>query len=372
MRNALVVGQFASAAFLIIATIFVIKQLNFMRQKDIGFNKEEVLLISGAFKNYTKLKTALEKNPLVKGVTGSAQSLGNNFHQSGFTFKGSGPARSLASSQVTVDDNFIPLYELKLLAGKNFSGEGNARQYIVNESLAKELLKDEPVKSYESLIGKNFGWGEDTTSSIVAVVKDFNFNSLHTKIETLCLIYFNTRGFHDVSVKIDGRKTKEAIDFIGSTYREIIPNYPFAYQFLDEHFEKLYRSDEKVSKVVSMLGALAVFIACLGLLGLASYSAEKRVKEIGVRKVLGASVPNIISLLSKDFLKLVLLANLLAWPLAWFAANAWLRDYPYHIEISLWVFVIAGVSSLCIALFAVSSQTFRAAVANPVKSLRTE
>jgi putative ABC transport system permease protein len=372
-RNALVIGQFASATFLVIATIFVVQQLSFIRNKDTGFNKDHVLIISGAYKNYQKLKTSLKESPLIKGVTGSSQRLGNNFHQGGVNFKGTGPVKNCASSFVFVDDDFISLYRMKMIVGKNFTEQGNGKEYIVNESLAKELLKDEPNKSYESLIGKKF-WenNEDTLSTLVGVVKDFNFNSLHNKIETLCLVNNKKSGFHDVSVKIDGTKTKETIDFIGTTYKTIIPNFPFEYQFLDEHFEQLYEADKKVSKVVTILAMIAIIIACLGLLGLASYSAENRVKEIGIRRVLGASVTSVMSLLSKDFLKLVLLANIISWPIAWYILNAWLQNYAYRIEMSGWVFILAGLISLLIAIVAVSSQTFKAAIINPIKNLRTE
>ncbi|MCC6372452.1 MAG: ABC transporter permease, partial [Bacteroidia bacterium] len=187
-RNTLVVGQFACAAFLIITTIFVIQQLNFMRSKDAGFNKDEVVIISGAYRSYAKLKTALEQCPLVKGVTGSSQSLGNNLHQTGFMFKGNGPQRELASSHVFVDKDFVSLYQIKFLAGKDFTKEGSGREYIINETMAKELLKDEPKSKYESLIGKTYWCGEDSTGIIVGITTDFNFNTLHTKIETLTLV----------------------------------------------------------------------------------------------------------------------------------------------------------------------------------------
>jgi putative ABC transport system permease protein len=372
-RNVLVVGQFASATFLIISTIFVVKQLNYMRNKDAGFNKDQVLMISGAYKNYARLKEALEGNTLVKGMTGSSQRMGSNFHQTGFNYKSiDGPVRSLASSHVLVDNNFLTLYGIKIVAGRDFTEEGNGAEYIVNESLAKELLKDKPGAPVSSVVGHRFWSNGDTMSTIVGVAKDFNFNTLHNKIETLALVNYNDRGFHDVAVKIDGTRSKEAIAFIGNTYRRIIPNFPFEYKFLDEHLDQLYKADEKVSKVVSILAGVAIIIACLGLLGLASYAAETRVKEIGIRKVLGASVNNIVSLLSKDFLKLVLIANIIAWPLAWLLLRKWLEDYAFHIDISLWVFALAGLVSLLIALIAVSSQTFKAAVTNPVKNLRTE
>ena len=179
-------------------------------------------------------------------------------------------------------------------------------------------------------------------------------------------------GFSNLSVKINGSKAKEALAYIESTWKKMFPDHPFEYQFLDDHFAEVYRADSQVSKIVGVLAALAIIISCLGLFGLASYSAEKRVKEVGIRKVLGASVQDIVSLLSIHFIKLVLIANVIAWPIAWFTLNKWLQDYAYRIDISWWVFVVAGLTALLIALLTVSFQAIKAAIANPVKSLRTE
>jgi putative ABC transport system permease protein len=179
-------------------------------------------------------------------------------------------------------------------------------------------------------------------------------------------------GFSTVSVKIDGAKANEVLAFIGNTWKNIFPDHPFEYQFLDDHFKEVYRADRQVTTMVTVLAVLAIFISCLGLFGLASYSAEKRIKEIGIRKVMGASIQNIVSLLSRHFIRLVLLANLIAWPLAWYAIHRWLEDYAYRIPMSWWVFMLAGVLAMAIALVTVGILAFRAAVANPVKSLRTE
>jgi putative ABC transport system permease protein len=206
----------------------------------------------------------------------------------------------------------------------------------------------------------------------VGIAKDFNINSLHYKIETMFMFNQKDWGYNTLSVKINGNKAAETISFIQSTWKKIFPDHPFEYQFLDEHFEDVYRADTQVSKIVSILAVLAIIISCLGLFGLASYSAEKRIKEIGIRKVLGATVQNITSLLSRDFLRLVLMANLIAWPIAWFAVHAWLQDYAYRINISWWVFAIAGMAALLIALLTVSFQAIKAATANPVTSLRSE
>jgi len=371
-RNVLVVGQFAGATFLIITTIFILRQLNYMQTRDTGFNRDQVVMLPGAYNKWYSLKDELLKKVFIKSVSGSTQKLGESLTETGIRFYGNGPEKDLATSNMLVDHDFLSLYKIKLLAGRNFSREGEGKEFIVNETLAKELLKDDPRPSLEALIGKRLILDEDTTSSIVGVCKDFNFNSLHHKIETLCLYNKKRWGYSDVCVKIDGARTEESLNYIETTWKKIMPNVPYEYQFLDEHFASLYETDKKVSRVVSILAGLAIIISCLGLLGLALYSAETRTREIGVRKVLGASVTNIVNLLSKDFLKLVIVANVIAWPLAWYAVTIWLRDYAYHIDISWWIFALAGFISLAIALVSVSSQTFKAALTNPVKSLRTE
>jgi putative ABC transport system permease protein len=179
-------------------------------------------------------------------------------------------------------------------------------------------------------------------------------------------------GFSTVSVKIDGKKADRALAFIGDTWRSIFPDHPFEYQFLDDHFKEVYRADQQVTTMITVLAILAILISCLGLFGLASYSAEKRIKEIGIRKVMGASVQNLVGLLSRHFVRLVLWSNLIAWPLAWYTIHRWLEDYAYRIAISWWVFVLAGILAMTIALVTVSILAFRAAVANPVNSLRSE
>ena len=220
------------------------------------------------------------------------------------------------------------------------------------------------------LLGKTFGF--DSSGTIVGIARDFNFNSLHYKIETMFMFNQKNWGFNTVSVKINPDKSKEAVAFIQSVWQKNFPDHPFEYQFLDDHFKELYQADTQVSKIVGVLAILAIIISCLGLFGLASYAAERRTKEIGIRKVLGASVQNIVGLLSKNFLKLVLIANLIAWPLAWLALNKWLSDFAYRVNISWWVFLIAGLAALLIALLTVSFQAIKAAILNPVKSLRTE
>jgi putative ABC transport system permease protein len=377
-RNALVVGQFTGAVLLIIGTVFAIRQLQFMQTKDPGFNRDQVMVIplnrvsSG---KYETLKQELLSNTIINAVTASQQTLGNNLHQSGMVFHGEGPARELTSSQVVVDHDYLTLYKIPIIAGRNFTRDvtDNARAYIINEAMAKELLKDQPKASYETLIGKNYGFGGmDSAGFIAGVAKDFNFNSLHHKIETLSIFCQKDWGYSEVSVRINGAIAQDAINHISSSWKKVNPDLPFEYRFLDEHFAELYTADRAVSKVVGILAGLAILISCLGLFGLASYSAERRVKEIGIRKVLGASVQNITTMLSKDFIRLVLVSNLIAWPLAWIGVNRWLQDFAYRVPVSWWVFIAAAGIALLIALLTVSFQAIKAAIANPVKSLRNE
>jgi putative ABC transport system permease protein len=375
LRNVLVVAQFSSAIFLMIATIIAVKQLNFMQQKDPGFTRDQVVTIPLEGINdrkYDLFKKELLGNTLISGVTASQDELGSHLDQSGVEFKGDGPLRQLASTQLIVDPDYLTLYNIKLSSGRNFSPEksANGKEYIINEALAKELLKDNPKATMQSLIGKHFG--HDSAGSIIGIAKDFNFNSLHYKIETMFIYNQRDWGFRTASVKINGGKTAEAMAFIQATWRNTYPDQPFEYTFVDDHFKEVYRADSQVSNMVGILAALAIIISCLGLFGLASYSAERRIKEVGIRKVLGASVQSIVTLLSKHFIKLVLISNLIAWPLAWFALSKWLEGYAYRIQISWWIFILAGVAAMLIALITVSFMAIKAAAANPVKSLKTE
>ena len=377
LRNILVVGQFASAIFLIISTIFVLRQLSFMRHKDPGFERDQVMNISldrVTSRKYDLLKQELLKNAAISAVTGAQDILGSHLDQSGVGFMGSGPVRNLSTTRLIVDPDYLRLYKINLVAGRDFSpgmrDSGAGREYIVNEALADELLKDEKGKSRDWLIGRHFGF--DSAGYIVGIAKNFNFNSLHNKIETMFLFNCPQCGFGDVSVKLKGGTTSEAVAYIQSTWRQLFLEHPLEYQFLDDHFTEVYQADTQVSKIVGILAGLAIFISCLGLFGLASYAAERRIKEIGIRKVMGASVNSIVGLLSRHFIRLVLLANVIAWPLAYFAMHRWLEDYAYRIPISWWVFLLAGVLALGIALVTVSILAVRAAVMNPVKSLRSE
>jgi putative ABC transport system permease protein len=376
LRNILVVGQFASAIFLMIATILIFRQLNYMEKQDPGFDRDQLItiplhgIISG---KYALLKDELSTSPQVTGVTGAQDQLGGPLTPFGFGFwPGDKPMRVLFTTGLFVDPDYLSVYKIKVVAGRNFSRERSAftKEFVINEMLARELLKDRPGVPLDWLIGKHMG--DDTLCRIVGICKDFNFNSLHYKIEPMFLLDQGATAFDMLTVKINSRQARQAIAFIQSSWQKVFPEYPFDYQFLDDHFKELYRTDTQVSQMVAIMAGLAIVISCLGLFGLASFSAEKRTKEIGIRKILGASVKDVVVLLSRHFIGLVLIGNLIAWPLAWLALHQWIQGYAYRVAISWWVFVLAGVSALLIALGTVSFHAVKAALSNPVKALRTE
>ncbi len=347
-----------------------------MKNRPTGFDHEQVVnvkLQNGTSRKYDILKKDLLQNTLVKGVTASQDILGSHLDQSGIQFKGDGPLRQLSSTRLIVDPDYLNLYKIPLVAGKNFSSEAsaNGKEYIINETLAKELLKEDSSKAgITSLLDKQFGF--DSLGRIVGIARDFNFNSLHNKIETMFMFNQKDWGYGDMSVKINGDRQKDAVAFIESVWKKDCADTPLDYQFLDDHFNELYRSDSQISTIVGTLAILAIIISCLGLFGLASYAAERRTKEVGIRKVMGASLQNLVLMLSKDFLKYVLIAALIALPLSWFSVHKWLQDYAYRINISWWIFLSAVLVAMLIAFATISFQAIKAAIANPVKSLRTE
>jgi putative ABC transport system permease protein len=375
-RNILVVGQFSSAIFLVIGTIFVFRQLNYMETRDPGFDRDQMITVhlhGSNSRKFSLLKQELLTNPRVTGVTGAFDQLGGPLVTLGAGFwPGDGPMRVLFTPALFVDPSYLTVYKIPLLAGRTFSNEKSAdnKEFVINETLARELLKDRPGRPLSSLIGKHFGG--DTLGSIIGVSKDFNFNSLHYKIEPMMMMVQTGGMWGTMSVKINGRQAGQTISFIESTWKKVFPEYPFSYQFLDDHFKELYKTDTQISQIVAIMAALAIFISCLGLFGLASFSAERRTKEIGIRKILGASVRDVVVLLSRHFIGLVLIANVIAWPLAWAALHRWIQDYAYRVAISWWVFAVAGVAALIIALATVSYHAINAALSNPVDALRAE
>ncbi len=305
----------------------------------------------------------------VKDVSYSGQRLGTEYNQ-GYT-KYENPSGGVKEANVAflrVDERFIPMYKLNLINGRNFSKNITTDQgqtYIVNESMAKEMGWDDPV-------GKELAFGSPSRpmGKIIGVVKDFHFSSLKNKIEPMLLSYGPS--YKEISVKIEQGNISGTIRNIKSKWEEVVDDRPFEYAFLDEHFSKIYKTELQLSRVTNIAASLSIFIACLGILGLISIIIQQRVKEIGIRKVLGASVGNIIFLFSKGVLQLVFIALIIAFPISWWAMNSWLEDFAYRINIQWWVFAVAGFAALLIALLTVSFQAIKAALSNPVKSLRTE
>lgn len=373
LRSSLVVLQFAIAIGLIISTLVVTQQHAHLRSLDTGFDRDQTLLINmnrEVNDKYELLQEQFLQAPHVQAVTKSGQRLGNNLHQTGLSYESEQGIENGSSSFLNVDYNYVSFYGLELLKGREFSKEqstdmGNA--YIVNETLSKELgWGDDPI-------GKKMkvGGPEGPMGQVIGLVKDFNYNSLHHKIEPLFITLQNWR-YSEISIRVEGGDIATAIAGIEEKWQDIMGDRPFEYEFLDEHFALLYESEMQVSNVVSILAFLAIFIACLGLFGLATIVTEQRTKEIGVRKILGASIPQLLVLLSKDFTRLVFIAFLLTVPLVWYFLGDWLQSFAYRIDMQWWVFVVAGISALAVAWLTISFKSLYAARANPVEALRYE
>lgn len=372
-RSTLVVIQFGLAIAMIVSTILVVQQLWFMKNKDIGFNKDHILLVGmnqEANTAFETMKQELLKNNLIKGVTASGQRIGNNFHQWGFKLR-TDSIQGMTPSNVNVDYDYLEVYDIEIKEGRGFSKEyasDNGYAFVINEAFANEIDLEEPVG-----VAAGHSWyPDDTLGTIIGVVEDFNFNSLHYDINTLAMVVHPDWGYDELSVKISNENVPAAIAEVERIWNELVPGWPFDYTFLDEHFQELYRSDQQMEAVVSIMAILAIFIACLGLFGLAAITTERKVKEIGIRKILGASVMQIMVHLSKNFALLILLAFVLFSPFAYWIMGQWLENFAYRIDIGWSVFLVGGVLAFIIALLTVSYHTVRSAKANPVESLRYE
>jgi putative ABC transport system permease protein len=298
------------------------------------------------------------------------QRLGNNFHQWGFKLR-TDTIRGVTPSNVNVDYDYLDVYEIELLAGRNFSKDrvrDNGYGFIINESFAKELGIDDPIG-----VGAGHSWyPDDSLGTIIGVVQDFNFNSLHYAVNTLALVVHEDWGYDELSIKIDGENVEAAIAEIQQVWNSLVPKWPFQYSFLDQHFETLYRSDRQLKSVAAIMAILAILIACMGLFGLAAINTEKKIKEIGIRKVLGATVQNILWQLSKNFTFLVLLAFVLFSPITYMLMNKWLENFADRITISPLIFVLGFAIAFVIAILTMSYHTLQAALNNPVNSLRDD
>jgi putative ABC transport system permease protein len=374
LRSTLVVVQFGLAIAMMVSTFIVIQQLSFMKESDIGFNKDQMLLVNmnnEANEKFETIKKELQKQSMIKGVTASGQRLGNNFHQWGFKVKADTGVLAITPSNVNIDYDYLNVYGMEMKEGRGFSKDNitdNGFAFVINESFANELRLKETIGTKA---GHDW-YHNDSLGTIIGVVKDFNFNSLHYKVNTLALVVHPEWGYQELSVKIEKGRTEEGIATVKKIWDELVPSYPFDYTFLDAHFEEVYRSDKQMSSVVTIMAGLSILISCIGLFGLAAITIEKKTKEIGVRKVLGATESQITILLSQKFAMLIIIAFVIASPLTYYALHRWLEGFAYRININLLLFVSGGILALVIGLLTVSYHTIRSARANPVKALRYE
>ena len=374
IRKTLVVFQFTISIALIASLIIISQQMRFIKNKSLGFNGNAVVEIGffgadAVVDHYSALRNQLLKSPYILNVSKHQQNvvggLGNGWTT---TENLQGEEISTSSYVMSADTSFFDTYDMKLAAGRFFSAAfpaDTAKSLIVNEAAVRTFGWEKP----ENAIGKRFGKGDDQ-QVVVGVVKDFHFESLHKPVEALRIGYAG-RG-NKISLKIDARHIDAALNHLGKTWRSLVPNVPLEYTFVDEKISEQYGNENKMERIFYAFGGLSLLIACLGLFGLSIYVVERKVKEIGIRKVLGASVPGLVNLLSKDFLRLVALAIIIATPLSWFFMNEWLKDFAYRINIDWTVFIASGLVAVFIALLTVSVRAINAAIANPVKSLRTE
>ena len=371
LRNVLVLVQFSITIILIICTIAVRDQMKFIKTLDMGYAKDQIITLpargSSVRQNIESIKSELLQSSYITAVTTSG-SLPNNIDT--FTSRdwtGRNPDVPIAIFYNTADYDFVDLYDLEIVQGRNFSKEFTSDEngvFLVNETAVK-------IAEWDSPIGRKLTHWTGATGNIVGVLKDFHLQSLHSPIEPL-YVFLDSQSFYNISIKIISTNIPQTIGYVEGVMKEFAPNYPFSYSFFDEVFERAYFTDQRMGRIFGAFAILAIFIACLGLFGLTAFAAVQRTKELGIRKVLGASDSMIFLLLSKEFIRWVLLANLMAWPIAYFLMNKWLQNFAYRIHIGIPAFLISGGTALLIAYLTVSYQSIKSARANPVDSLRYE
>ncbi|HXL54953.1 MAG TPA: ABC transporter permease [Chitinophagaceae bacterium] len=376
LRSGLVVFQFWISIILVIGTIVIYNQINFIQNKKLGYSREQVLVLQNTDPLGTQAKAfedELLKLPGVQSATMTGYLPTSDWRSDSPLFSDASldQKRAVSSQIWTVDENYIPTLGMKMAKGRNFSKQflTDSSGIIVNEAAAKLLGFADPINRPLYYL-TDLKTKQTATYHIIGVVKDFNFNSLRETVTPLALFLGNQNS--KIALKVSTTNIKSLIVQIENKWKAMLPGQPFSYSFMDEQFNNMYRTEQRISEISITFAILAILIACLGLFGLVTYAAEQRIKEIGIRKVLGASVTNLVGMLSKDFLKLVTISALIAFPVAYWAMNKWLQDFAYRVTISWWMFVAAGAAALLIALITVSFQSIKAAIANPVKSLRTE
>ncbi len=373
LRNGLVVFQFSISVILIVTTLVIYNQLQFIQNRDIGFNKENLLYMKmpevGDLKNNKDaMHATLAQYPDITNYTFTDELPANLTNSSQLTWRGMNPGTHVMACRLRVDENFIKTFGMKLAAGRFFSKDfdDNDTGYVVNETALKVI-----GLNTKNAIGKVISISlEDKEAPIIGVVKDFNFKPVQQPIEPLVMKTNSGGGY--VVMRTTPTNIQKVISTLQKSFHNVYGDYPFSYGFVNDDLSKLYVTEQRMERLFNVFSILSIIISCLGLFGLATFAAQQRIKEIGIRKVLGASEAGIVTLLSKDFIQLVAISLIIAFPIAWWEMNKWLQSFAYRIDISWWMFAIAGVITLLIALITVSFQSIKAALANPIKSLRTE
>lgn len=375
LRQSLVVGQFVLSITLAISTVVIYRQLTFLQSAKLGFDKSQLLYVK--LKGDLRDKSLLLRNEVAKlpGVDQVSVATGNLIdmnNSSAIEWEGQTPNDEFLITQMNVDANFVKTTGMSMVAGRNFSAQITsdtlAKQgtYLINETAAKRM-----GWTPASALGKRIKfWGTDGT--VIGVVKDFHFRPLNTTIEPFILRFRPKEFYFTLLVRTKPNRVARTLTDVASVYKKLDPTNPVTYGFVDQDLDKQYQSEKRISRIIFSFAILTILVSCLGLFGLTAFTAEQRTREIGIRKVMGASVASIVTLLSKDFLKLVVIASIMAAPLAWYAMHSWLQDFAYRIDIEWWVFVLAALLAIGIALFTVSFQSIKAALMSPVKSLRSE
>jgi putative ABC transport system permease protein len=388
LRRSLVVFQFMISIVLIAATIIIYEQMQYVNNKDMGFDKEKLVVIdisSGEVSHSDAIvKAEFAKLAQVRSVSKTFTVPGalKTIPVVKVNTDNSNPTSGKDMYFFGVDDQFLSTYNIKLLKGRNFFSSGNTdpSAVLINETAAKELGITDALGQPITILSAKFGGDNRSavvkpfTVNVAGIVKDFNFQSLHEPLAPMVIGFEKSLGmsFGHFTVKLAGGDIDATLKKMDAILHSIDQNHVFQYRFLDKQWELLYRDDKIRQTIFLAVALLAIFIAALGLLGLTIYAAEQRVKEIGIRKVLGASVSGIVLMLSKDFLKLVLISAVIAIPVAWFFMHKWLEDFAYRINIQWWVFALSALLAIVIAMATISLQVVKAAIANPVRSLRTE